>query len=243
MNEEYEYNLDLGYYFFETIRWEEGRARLAEYHLERMAETADFLQRPPLVCGQSFEHWWEKQLPLLAGEETAWLRVMFIPQGRGFHALVKSRPLPERPERIRLSLCPSARRHSADLFWRYKFGGWQRNLYYREKFGPEGDVIFLNEKNEVCETGRFNLYLLRGGILTVPPLSCGCLAGVFRRYLLDLNSVEIDGKLYAVREGSILCTDLDGNPNLFVSNALHGLIPAYLEGTSKPKFIKNPIYL
>lgn len=51
------------------------------------------------------------------------------------------------------------------------------------------DLIYLNEKNEVCEGSRSNVYLLQDGVWVTPPLTCGLLGGVQRRRLLESGQV------------------------------------------------------
>ena len=51
------------------------------------------------------------------------------------------------------------------------------------------DLIYLNEKNEVCEGSRSNVYLMQDGVWVTPPLSCGLLGGVLRRQLLESGQV------------------------------------------------------
>ena len=47
------------------------------------------------------------------------------------------------------------------------------------------DLIFLNERDELCEGSRSNLYIKKGPVWVTPPLSCGLLAGVVRQRLLE----------------------------------------------------------
>jgi para-aminobenzoate synthetase/4-amino-4-deoxychorismate lyase len=54
--------------------------------------------------------------------------------------------------------------------------------------GPLGrlrEVIFENEKGELTEGAISNIFLSQSGGLITPPLTCGVLPGVFRRYLLE----------------------------------------------------------
>jgi para-aminobenzoate synthetase/4-amino-4-deoxychorismate lyase len=46
------------------------------------------------------------------------------------------------------------------------------------------DVIFLNERGEVAEGARSNIFVERAGRLLTPPLASGCLPGVLRAELL-----------------------------------------------------------
>ncbi len=46
------------------------------------------------------------------------------------------------------------------------------------------EVLFLNERGELCEGARANVFLKQDGALLTPPLSCGLLPGVLRANLL-----------------------------------------------------------
>lgn len=76
------------------------------------------------------------------------------------------------------------------------------------------DLIYLNEKDEVCEGSRSNIYLFRDGAWVTPPLECGLLGGVMRRQILE------DGKAV---EGVITVSDLAAaDVRLRLSNGLRG---------------------
>ena len=79
---------------------------------------------------------------------------------------------------------------------------------------PEGldEVIFLNERDEVCEGTITSLFFDRGQGMRTPPLSCGLLPGVLRAELGCPEEVLRVGDLPTVR--------------LWLGNALRGLIPA-----------------
>jgi 4-amino-4-deoxychorismate lyase len=83
---------------------------------------------------------------------------------------------------------------------------------------PEGldEVIFLNERGEVCEGAITNLFFDRGQGMRTPPLSCGLLPGVLRAEL-------------GCKEEVLLAEDLP-KVRLWVGNALRGLIPAVWAG-------------
>lgn len=52
------------------------------------------------------------------------------------------------------------------------------------------DLIFLNEKGELCEGSRSNLYVLKDGEWLTPTLSSGLLGGVQRTQLLETGKVK-----------------------------------------------------
>jgi 4-amino-4-deoxychorismate lyase len=47
------------------------------------------------------------------------------------------------------------------------------------------ETLFLNERDELCEGARTNLFVAVNGILLTPPTACGLLPGTLRGRLLD----------------------------------------------------------
>jgi branched-subunit amino acid aminotransferase/4-amino-4-deoxychorismate lyase len=84
---------------------------------------------------------------------------------------------------------------------------------------PEGidEMIFLNERDEVCEGTITNIFVDINGVLATPPLTSGVLPGVLRQELLE------NGKAAEVVLG---LGDLAAG--FYVGNSLRGLIAAKL---------------
>lgn len=98
----------------------------------------------------------------------------------------------------------------------------ERNLYDETRSNlPAGvdEVLFLNEKGELCEGTITNLFVDMGEGLITPPLCCGVLPGVLRADLLARGKA---------REGVLRPTDLHNAKAVYVGNALRGLIRAHL---------------
>jgi para-aminobenzoate synthetase/4-amino-4-deoxychorismate lyase len=88
---------------------------------------------------------------------------------------------------------------------------------------PVFDVLFLNERGELAEGARSNVFVERDGVLLTPPLESGALPGVLRARLLQ------EGK---AREQVLFPDDLrDG---FLLGNALRGLVPVRLSGPAVP---------
>jgi para-aminobenzoate synthetase/4-amino-4-deoxychorismate lyase len=126
-------------------------------------------------------------------------------------------PLPPGPVEVRLA---RRRLGSDDLLLRHKTsvrGALDADLAAL----PPGvfDCLYLNQRGELCQGARTNLYLQLEGRLYTPPLACGLLDGVMRRELLAQGRA-LERVLYA--------RDLEAAEALFVSNALRGLLPARL---------------
>ena len=79
------------------------------------------------------------------------------------------------------------------------------------------EVLFLNERGEVCDGTITSVFVARGGALVTPPLRCGLLPGVLREEMLAEG---------LCREAVLRREDLA--EGLMVGNALRGLIPARL---------------
>jgi len=78
---------------------------------------------------------------------------------------------------------------------------------------PIFDLVFLNERGEVAEGARSNVFVERDGLLLTPPLTSGCLPGVLREELLASGRA---------REAVLWPDDLAGG--FWLGNALRGLI-------------------
>lgn len=83
------------------------------------------------------------------------------------------------------------------------------------------DALFLNEKGEVAEGARSNIFVSLAGRLYTPPLSCGVLDGVARRRLLASGEAE---------ERILRREDILQAEAIFLSNAVRGLMPAQMVG-------------
>jgi 4-amino-4-deoxychorismate lyase len=75
------------------------------------------------------------------------------------------------------------------------------------------DTLFCNERGELCEGSRTNVYLLLGGTWFTPPVSCGCLPGVQRAALLDAGLAQ---------ERVLYEDDVPRASRIRLSNALRG---------------------
>jgi len=83
------------------------------------------------------------------------------------------------------------------------------------------EVILLNERDEICEGARSNIFWVRGQTLCTPHLSSGCLPGIARALLLKWAHEEN----IETREDRFSLTDLLAADELFFSSAAVGLRP------------------
>jgi para-aminobenzoate synthetase/4-amino-4-deoxychorismate lyase len=196
----------------ETLRWQrgEGFAR-RDLHLARMARSAEFFgmrfdRNEAMRCLQTAAADTDRDLRVrLTLDEAGEFRATTAPLGKALTAWTCA----VSPLRVQ----------SSDALARHKTS-WRRHLddehtrLSRETGCDE--VIFLNERGEVAEGSRSNVFARRGGVLVTPPLSAGILDGCLRRELLD------QGKC---REAVLLPADLAGG-EVYLGNSLRGLILA-----------------
>jgi para-aminobenzoate synthetase/4-amino-4-deoxychorismate lyase len=193
----------------ETLRWStrEGFVRL-DRHLARMEDSAGFFGIPfdrvaALRC-----------LNEAVGDD---LRMrLTLDEGGEFRCTAM--PLGAQRPRWTYAMSP-LRAQCGDPIARHKTS-WRAHLddeharLARETGCDE--VVFLNERGEVAEGSRTNVFVQRGGMLVTPPLSAGILDGCLRRELLD------EGRC---RE-SVLTPDDLAKGEVLLGNSLRGLIRA-----------------
>ena len=113
---------------------------------------------------------------------------------------------------------------SGDLLRRHKTS-W-RDLYEAELEQARAlgcdEVVFLNERGEVTEGSRTNIFVRTGGRLATPDLSCGLLNGCLRQELIEVKVCE---------ERTLLGTDLGQLKEIYLGNSLRGLMRAELVGS------------
>ena len=101
---------------------------------------------------------------------------------------------------------------------------------YKKFVPPDGidDLLICNKLGIVCETLRTNIYWKQGNELLTPPLANGVLAGTYRQWLLDQETVELNGQRLTLCQRQFSLKDINSDSYLMVSNALIGLVPAKL---------------
>jgi branched-chain amino acid aminotransferase len=130
--------------------------------------------------------------------------------------------LPERKGPVQLAVQSFGRYASSPLAG-VKVTSWLENVWMLDQAMRRGfdEVILLNEHNEVTECTAANIYCVRKGEVTTPPLSAGCLPGVTRAILLEL------GEQFGARvtEGSLRTQDLLAADEVFITSTTREIQP------------------
>ncbi|MCC7251241.1 aminodeoxychorismate synthase component I [Hyphomicrobium sp.] len=124
------------------------------------------------------------------------------------------------PESVMRYVISDTRLDSSNAFLFHKTT--RRELYDREwqhyaETLKADEVLYLNERGELAEGSRTNVFLERDGRLVTPPLSSGLLPGVLRSTLIA------SGKAH---EAVLTLDDLASADAVFLGNSVRGLVKA-----------------
>ena len=195
----------------ETLLWtrEEGFFFLPE-HLRRMGASASAL-------GFAFD---EPRLKSALEDAVAHagcerLRLRLVLTREGAHELSLAPIEPIARESLWRVAVAKRRFSSAEPMLRHKT---TRREIYEEELARSGvdEVLFINERDEVCEGARTNVFLAQGDMLLTPPLASGLLPGTLRARLLA------EGK---AREDYLALEDFEDR-EFFMGNSVRGLVRA-----------------
>jgi branched-chain amino acid aminotransferase len=185
-----------GWGLFTTMRIFQGEAFAYERHWRRLEKDADRTRLPfPLDPAQVRRHLSELLNANQVVEGTA--RIYMIYNRVGFWQSDEPMPqvdlilctagLPAHPEQARLSIAEHGR-HAASPLAGVKVTSWLNNVWHLAEAQKEGwsEVVLLNERGEVAECTTANIFCVKDGRVTTPPLSSGCLEGVTRSVLIEI---------------------------------------------------------
>ena len=213
----------------EAIFWNGSGFQLLELHLDRLDDSAAYFG---FSCDRA-----EIKAALLE-ESSCFVDVhprkvrLLLDSGGKIH--IESECLPvagggSQPARVCIA------RQRTDPADRFLFHKSTRRTLYDSAFAAATeagfiDVIFQNSRGEVTEGAISNLFIEKSGHWYTPPLDCGVLPGVYRRYLLATRP-EIEEKVLTLDE-------LKAADSVYLSNAVRGLRRVIIDSseteTSKP---------
>lgn len=201
---------------FETIAVERGKGILLSRHLARLGRSAQFLGLGDLAeRGLTMERaaeWIGENCP-----EHSACKILLTQE----NLMMRLRPNPYGPARyargFRMDFSAVRRNETSPLTGHKTLNYGDCILEHRAAAAAGMDErIFLNTRGKLAEGTVSNLFLVSGGRIYTPALSCGLLPGVLRSYLLER---------YRVEEGEIDPRELENFDECFVTNSLMGVMP------------------
>lgn len=214
-----------GYGVFETMRGYDGDLFRLEDHLARMQAGAEFLG-----IEADMDKVKTAVFQTLKASALTEARVRpVITGGRDGQATVIVtaeiyQPPTEAAYRRGLSATiVSVRRSTATPVYRYKTLNQIENVLAAVEARSQNvdEAIMLNERGEVAETNRGNIFIVKDGVLLTPDLGAGILPGITRVTLL-----EIARKLsIRIIEDRVTPEDLADADELFITSSMVEVMP------------------
>ena len=102
-------------------------------------------------------------------------------------------------------------------------GNYLNSSFARIEANQHGynEAIMLNEEGKVCEGTGENLFVVRDGVISTPPVSDGLLEGITRDSIMQL-AIELD---YDIIEESLVRTDLYTADEMFMTGSAAEVVP------------------
>jgi para-aminobenzoate synthetase/4-amino-4-deoxychorismate lyase len=195
----------------ETMRWADGRIELWDEHVERLRGSAAYFGFPfdAEVMRCAVTRHTEQNL------HRSPLKVRLTLDWHGAFGIT-SLPIEGAASPPVQLIVADERVNSRDPFRYHKTtrrGVYERAYQQAQATGAD-EALLMNERGEVTEGSRTNLFIERNGELLTPPLASGVLNGVYRRHVLRTRP--------HVREQVLHPSDVYAADRLFVSNAVRG---------------------
>lgn len=229
-----------GWGVFSTLRVKQGVLFAWERHFARMKKDAELMHIPfpadPAGMAADIGR-------LLHANEAynATLRVAIVRNRGGmfeapviehdYDMIAFTKDLNHWGDGVRLSVKQKARLSGSD-FSGAKILSWSMNLTWLEEAQQRGfdEMMLLDDRGLVSECTGANIFIVRGGEVWTPPLSCGCLPGVTRAILLE--EIRVPGISVAERE--ITPEELALADDVFITSSTRDLLPVHeIDGVSR----------
>jgi para-aminobenzoate synthetase/4-amino-4-deoxychorismate lyase len=156
----------------------------------------------------------------VAGRSGERLRVRLLLAEDGKVSVTVAQQPAQAPDMVMRFVISDTRLDSTNAFLFHKTT--RRELYDREwqhyaDTVKSDEVLYLNERGELAEGSRTNVFIERGGELLTPSLSSGLLPGVLRSELLRTGKAK---------EAVLTLEDVSRADAVYVGNSVRGLVKA-----------------
>ena len=197
----------------ETMRWAPAKGiELLPLHLARLQASGERLGVPidPTTAQAAIDDAVLDLAALPPDQTGARVRLVVAPDGTPTVTVGELPVCAGRPVRLAVDGEPI---DPAELHWYHKTTDRERYDRRRRAAADVDDVVMVNLRGEVTETTIASIAVRIAGQWCTPPISAGCLPGVFRRHLIELG---------AIVERTVTVDDLRAAEELAVFNALRG---------------------
>ncbi len=236
-----------GWGLFTTMRISQGEPFAYERHWRRLEKDADKIRLPWMFDSAQVRRNLSELLRInQVMEGTA--RIYMIYNRVGFWQSDESMPqvdlilctagLPPHPDQARLNIAEHGR-YAASPLAGVKVTSWLNNVWHLSETQKQGwsEVVLLNERGEVAECTTANIFCVKNGNVSTPPLSSGCLEGVTRSVLLEIAS-RVDVTLM---EQTLMPEDLYSADEVFITSTNRSLLGISEIAGHKYSVVMGPI--
>ena len=216
--------LRFGEGLFETMRMQNGKVLLAEYHFNRLFKGLDILlfEIPLFFTKEYILHKINELTSRNNCRQNARVRLMVCRDSENnFDYILEASPLNDEIQLNEKGLItdvfPDAKK-SCDIFSNLKSNNYLRPLMataFAKKHNLD-EAILLNAYNHICESAIANVFIINHNTVFTPPLTEGCVEGTIRTFLLEKKKL---GKLKIV-EKILSKDDLLTADELFLTNSI-----------------------
>jgi branched-chain amino acid aminotransferase len=211
---------------FETIKIYQSRILLEQLHYDRLILGLKMLQIEDVLIVSELSHLILELSRKNNCMELARVRLAVYrnPENKS-EFIIEASPLSKeinqwKENGMTIDLYPYARK-SPDAFSNLKTANFLPYVL-AEMFAKEkgiDDAIVLNAFNQIADSSKANLFLIKKNEIFTPALHQGCVGGVMRRFLLD----ELKKNGYRIRQDEISEEDLLNADEVFLTNSIYDI--------------------
>lgn len=208
MKIEFDDGFSFGKGAFETIKVVNGKPLFLEKHLERLKNSLKFF-------GIEKEINEEKIYDYIKNSEEKDFALKVIVSDENFILTSRKDSYRDENKGFSLKISPVRRNSTSKIIYHKSLCYYENILEHRWAVENGFDsALFLNERNEVCETSFANIFFVREDKIYTPEISSGLLRGTMRDFIL---------KNFEIVEEKINAKDLASFDECFISNSLMGV--------------------
>jgi len=206
--------MDKKFQILESILFENGNYFLLDYHLSRFNETTLYFNfpNPQILLQEKLNNF---QNDHKTGPQSYKIRLLLDETG----IILLENTVLDKIQSAKILLSDSII-DSKEVFLYHKT---TNRDYYRDSNqiifeNGLADLIYMNEKEELTEGSRTNIFFQLDGMLYTPPLTCGLLPGTYRQFMID------QGK---VKEKILKKKDINKVEQFYIGNSVRGILKVF----------------
>src|SRR6188768_2701107 len=218
---------------FETMKLINGNILMGDHHFERLFLGLDILKFniPVHFTKQKIENEIRELSKKNDCERSARIRLSISRGGGGLYDsdnklsyLIECLPLEQKgfnENGLVIDIFPDARK-SIDVFSNLKSANYlpyvMAAIWVKEN--KLNDALVLNQHDRICDSTIANIFWVKDNNIFTPPLNEGCVAGVMRKKIIELATVNSD---HLMQEAVLTQEILLQADEIFLTNAITGI--------------------